>query len=73
MENRNGCEILSYNEDDLIACFSEALTDETIKYIASKHPLRAVFMDSKFSSSPRKINLFEIFKTLSPETQVKVI
>lgn len=73
VEKFSGCEILSYNEDDLIACFSEALDDETIKYIASKHPLRAVFMDSNFSSSPRKINLFEIFKTISPETQVRVI
>lgn len=73
VERYNDCEILSYNEDDLLACFSEELSDETIRYIATKHPLRAVFMDSKFSSSPQKINLFEIFKMISPETQVKVI
>lgn len=68
-----GQEILSYNDGDLMACFSDNINDETIKYIASMHPLRAVFVDSKFQTSPQKINLFEIFKTLSPETQVKVI
>lgn len=66
-------DILSYNDGDLVACFSEKINDETIKYIANMHPLRAVFIDSKFQSSPQKINLFEIFKTLSPETHIKVI
>ena len=68
-----GNEILSYNDGDLIACFSDKINDETIKHIASMHPLRAVFVDSKFQTSPQKINLFEIFKTLSPETRIKVI
>ena len=56
-----------------MACFSENITDTVIKAIAAEHPLRAVFMDSKFQSSPQKINLFEIFKTISPETHIKVI
>ena len=73
LEEYKGCEILAYNDDDLIACFSENINDDVVKYIAEKHPLRAVFMDSKFDSSPKKINLFEIFKIVSPETQVKVV
>lgn len=73
VETYHDQDILSYNDGDLVACFSEKINDETIKYIANMHPLRAVFMDSKFQSSPQKINLFEIFKTLSPETHIKVI
>lgn len=69
----DGCKVLTYNDGDLMACFSENITDTVIKAIAAEHPLRAVFMDSKFQSSPQKINLFEIFKTISPETHIKVI
>lgn len=35
--------------------------------------LRAVFRDSSFTSSPEKINVFEIFKLLAPHTNVRVI
>ena len=69
----DGCKVLTYNDGDLMACFSENITDTVIKAIAAEHPLRAVFMDSKFQSSPQEINLFEIFKTISPETHIKVI
>ena len=35
--------------------------------------LSAVFRDSGFTSSPEKINVFEIFKLLAPNTNVRVI
>ena len=41
--------------------------------IASRHPLRVVFRDSSFASSPERINVEEIFKLLSPNTSVKVL
>ena len=41
--------------------------------IAKKQPLRVVFRDSSFASSPSKINVGEIFKMLAPGTRVKVI
>jgi len=41
--------------------------------IAELKPLRAVFRDSSFTSSPEKINVFEIFKLLAPNTNVRVI
>ena len=47
--------------------------EEVVKEIARKKPLRAVFRDSSFSNSASKINVFEIFKMISPETSVKVI
>lgn len=63
----------TYNEGDLIACFNEDVSEDVVKEIARKKPLRAVFRDSSFSNSASKINVFEIFKMINPETSVKVI
>lgn len=63
----------TYNEGDLIACFNEDVSEDVVKEIARKKPLRAVFRDSSFNNSASKINVFEIFKMISPETSVKVI
>ena len=68
-----GCTVHNYNNGDLVACFDENIPDSVIKYIAKKQPLRAVFRDSSFASSPSKINVGEIFKSLAPDTRVKVI
>ncbi len=69
----DGFTVHSYNEGDLIACFDEGVSENVIKSIAKKQPLRAVFRDSSFKDSPSKINVGEIFKMLSPETRIKVI
>jgi adenine-specific DNA-methyltransferase len=61
------------NETDLIACFDESVSEETIRSIARRKPLRAVFRDASFKDSADKINVTEIFKAISPETTVKVI
>ena len=68
-----GCTVHTYNDGDLIACFDENVPDSVIKTIAKRQPLRAVFRDSSFASSPAKINVGEIFKLLAPDTRVKVI
>ncbi|MBE6564202.1 MAG: site-specific DNA-methyltransferase [Ruminococcaceae bacterium] len=68
-----GCTVHTYNDGDLIACFDEDIPDSVIKTIAKKQPLRAVFRDSSFASSPSKINVGEVFKLLAPDTRVKVI
>ncbi len=67
------CVIHTYNEGDLIACFAEDIPDSVIDAMAKQHPLRAVFRDSSFADSPAKINVYERFKLLSPDTTVKVI
>lgn len=72
-ETIDGCTVHNYNDGDLIACFDENIPDEVIKMIAKKQPLRAVFRDSSFASSPSKINIAEIFKLIAPDTRVKVI
>ena len=49
------------------------VTEELVKQIAAKKPLRAVFRDAGFESDSVKINVEEIFKLLSPGTEVKAI
>lgn len=68
-----GCTVHTYNDGDLIACFNDNVPESVIKEIAHRKPLRAVFRDSGFASSPAKINVTEIFKLLAPDTRVKVI
>ena len=72
-EKIEGCTVHTYNDGDLIACFDENVPESVIKTIAKRQPLRAVFRDSSFASSPEKINVGEIFKSLAPDTRVKVI
>ena len=72
-EKLGGMTIHIYNNGDLIACFENKVSDKIVKEIAKRQPLRVVFRDSSFSSSPAKINVEEIFKLLSPNTSVKVL
>ena len=72
-EKIDGFTVHTYNDGDLIACFEERISEKAIREIASRKPLRAVFRDSGFTSSPEKINVFEIFKLLAPNTNVRVI
>ena len=72
-EKIDGFTVHTYNEGDLVACFEEKISEKAIREIANRKPLRAVFRDSSFTSSPEKINVFEIFKLLAPNTKVRVI
>jgi adenine-specific DNA-methyltransferase len=72
-EEIDGATVHTYNGGDLIACFADTISDKVVKEIASRQPLRAVFRDSGFSSSPEKINVEEIFKLFAPNTSVKVL
>lgn len=66
-EQLGGCTVHTYNDGDLIACFDANIPESVVKEIAQRKPLRAVFRDSSFASSPEKINVFEIFKLYMPE------
>ncbi|WNY28916.1 hypothetical protein MmiEs2_11290 [Methanimicrococcus stummii] len=69
----DGVAVHTYNDGDLIACFADKVSEAVVKEIAKRQPLRVVFRDSSFSSSPEKINVEEIFKLMAPNTTVKVI
>ncbi len=72
-EEIEGFTVHTYNEGDLIACFEERISEKVVREIASRQPLRVVFRDNSFTSSPEKINVVEIFKLLAPNTTVRVI
>ncbi len=49
------------------------ITEELCKELAKLKPLQVVFRDEGFKSDDTKINVEQIFKLLSPETQVNSI
>ena len=61
------------NDDDLIACFDKEIDEPLIKALAAFEPLRVVFRDDGFVSDSVKINAEQIFKQLSPTTDIKAI
>jgi adenine-specific DNA-methyltransferase len=57
----------------LAACFDIGIDEDFVKHLANRKPLRAVFRDSGFASDAAKINVEQIFKLMSPTTEVKSI
>jgi adenine-specific DNA-methyltransferase len=57
----------------LAACFDPNITEDLVKELAKRKPLRAVFRDSSYASDSTKINVAQIFKLLSPETEIKCL
>jgi adenine-specific DNA-methyltransferase len=57
----------------LAACFDANISEDLVKELAKRKPLRAVFRDSSFENDSVKINVEQIFKLVSPETEVKSI
>ena len=53
------------------ACFDANVTVDLVKELAKRKPLRAVFRDSSYASDSTKINVEQIFKLVSPATEVK--
>lgn len=68
-----GKTIYFVDENALAACFDQGVSEDLVKEIAARHPLRVVFRDNGFASDAVKINVEQIFKLLSPETDVKSI
>ena len=63
-EQVDGCTIYTVNEGDLVACFSDHITDKVVSAMADKMPLRILFRDSCFTDDAQKINIYEKFKQL---------
>jgi adenine-specific DNA-methyltransferase len=64
---------VNHDPYDLIACFHDGVTEDLVKELAGYKPLRVVFRDNGFVSDAVKINVDQIFKQLSPTTDVKSI
>jgi adenine-specific DNA-methyltransferase len=72
-ETIDGKTVFIVDADALIACFDSGITEELVKKLAKYKPLRAVFRDDAFGSDSVKINVEQIFKLLSPGTDVKTL
>lgn len=66
-------EAFSVDDDALVACFAEAVTPEVVRAIAARTPLRAVFRDDAFESDAARINAEQVFREVSPATDVRTI
>jgi adenine-specific DNA-methyltransferase len=73
VERIDGHEVLVVEDGALIACFDEKVSAELVREIAKREPLRAVFRDSGFASDDARINAEQVFRELSPATDVKAI
>ena len=74
-ETVKGLEVFFVDKDALAACFATGgqITEDLCKELATRKPLRVVFRDSGFENDSVKVNVEQIFKLLSPSTDVKTI
>jgi adenine-specific DNA-methyltransferase len=70
-ETIEGKQVFFVDTNALAACFDAGLTDDMVKEIAKRKPLRAVFRDASYGTDSVKINVEQIFKLLSPDTEVR--
>lgn len=69
----DGKTIYTVNDGDLVACFAENVTDDVVRAMANKMPLRVIFRDSCFAQDADKINIYETFKQLLDWSDQEVI
>ncbi|WP_374492973.1 site-specific DNA-methyltransferase [Brachymonas sp.] len=68
-------EVFFVDDNALAACFNahSGIDEAFVKELAKRQPLRVVFRDAGFKDDATKINVEQIFKLLSPATEVKCI
>ena len=72
-EEVDGKMIYTVNDGDLVACFAEKVTDNVVRAMAEKQPLRVIFRDSCFEQDADKINIYETFKQLLDWSDQEVV
>lgn len=72
-EKLAGKQVYFVDGNALAACFDTGISEDFVKELAARKPLRVVFRDNGFASDAVKINVDQIFKQLSPATEVKSI
>lgn len=71
----DGREVFFVDDNALAACFvgDGSVDEDFVKKLALRKPLRVVFRDAGFASDNARINVEQIFKTLSPDTEVRTL
>ena len=72
-EEVDGKTIYTVNDGDLVACFAEGVTENVVKAMAAKMPLRVIFRDSCFDKDADKINIYETFKQMMDWSDQEVV
>lgn len=72
-ETMQGKTVFFVDDNALVACFDQGVTEDLVKELAGREALRVVFRDNGFVSDAVKINVEQIFRQLSPTTEVKSI
>lgn len=72
-EEVDGKMIYTVNDGDLVVCFADDVTENVVKAMADKMPLRVIFRDSCFSEDSAKINIYETFKQLMDWSDQEVV
>lgn len=65
--------IFFVDDNALIACFDKEITEDLVTQLTQFKPIRIVFRDDGFISDDVKINTEQIFKQLSPITEIRSI
>lgn len=73
IESIEGQECFVIEGGALIACFEPSVSAKTVRSIAKREPMRAVFRDEGFASDAERINAEQVFKEFAPAADVKVI
>lgn len=68
-------DVFFVDNNALVACFTKKgdVTEELVKEIAKREPLRVVFRDAGFKDDSVKINVEQVFKLTSVHTEIKTI
>ena len=72
-ETVQGKTVFFVDDTALMACFDDGISEDLVKELAGHAPMRIVFKDTGFADDQTKINVRQIFKALSPDTEVKAI
>ncbi|WP_027858948.1 site-specific DNA-methyltransferase [Marinobacterium jannaschii] len=72
-ESIQGKTVFYVDDNALVACFDQGISEALVKELAKSEPLRVVFRDNGFETDAVKINVEQIFRQLSPTTEVKAI
>jgi adenine-specific DNA-methyltransferase len=75
LQNPSSLTVFFIDDNALAACFDNtgSLTEDFVKQLASRQPLRVVFRDAGFASDSVKINVEQIFKLLAPFSEIKTL
>ncbi|MFF5020694.1 site-specific DNA-methyltransferase [Micrococcus luteus] len=68
-----GQDVFDVEDGALLAALGAEVTDDLAHAMAQREPARAVFLDSGFASDAARINVEQIFREVSPDTEIKVL